>query len=62
MLLLEEHGYPIVLTVHDEIVCEVPIGLGQNITEFAELMATAPDWAKGCPLKVEAWEGDRYRK
>jgi DNA polymerase len=62
MLLLESRGYPIVLTVHDEIVCEVPVASRYTLEKFLRLMMTVPMWAAGCPVKVEAWEGKRYRK
>lgn len=58
---LEAAGYPIVLTVHDENVCEVPDGHG-SLEEFIEIMATVPDFVKGCPIAVDGWEGERYRK
>ncbi len=53
--------YPIVMTVHDEIMSETRAGYGSP-DEFARLMATAPDWADGFPLVVSGWRGDRYRK
>ena len=36
MLRIEAAGYPIVLHVHDEIVCEVPIGFG-SVEEFTRV-------------------------
>jgi DNA polymerase len=60
MLRLEESGYRIVLTVHDEIVAEVPAGAG-DVGEFETIMAMAPGWAEGCPIKAEGWRGTRYR-
>lgn len=46
--------------VHDELVCECP---SFSKKEFLEhLMEEVPSWAKGLPLKAEAWEGYRYRK
>lgn len=62
MLRLDAAGYPIVLTVHDEIVAEVPEGPPQTAEEFESLMTVVPDWAIGCPIKAEVWEGPRYRK
>ena len=59
MLLLEEQGYPIVLTVHDEIISEVTNG---TVEEFTTLMERTPKWAEGLPVKVEAYEAYRYRK
>ncbi len=61
MFALEDAGYPTVLTVHDESVNEVPKGFG-SLAEFKEIMARVPDFVKGCPIAVDGWEGDRYRK
>jgi DNA polymerase len=61
MLRLEGNGYPVILTVHDEIVCEVPNTVG-TLNEFTNAMSAIPVWAKGCPVEVESWEGERYRK
>jgi len=62
MLRVEEEGYPIVLSVYDEIVVEVAEDFG-SADEFKEIMAgPLPEWAEGWPISVDAWEGDRYRK
>lgn len=61
MLRLEESGYAVVLTVHDEVICERDKGAG-SLEEFMELMKTTPSWADGCPVNVEGWEGERYKK
>lgn len=61
MLRLERGGYPVVLTVHDEVVCERRDGDG-SLDEFLALMTTTPKWADGLPVKAEAWTGNRYRK
>jgi DNA polymerase len=61
MLALEAKGYPIVLTVHDEIIAEVPAGRG-DLPEFETIMCALPTWANGFPVAAEGWEGDRYRK
>ena len=59
----EKAGYPVVLTVYDEIVAEVPLGRGSK-EEFCDILKNAPgrDWAKGWPIGVDAWEGVRYKK
>jgi len=59
MLLLENSGYSIVLTVHDEIISETARG---DQKEFKALMEKTPDWADGLPVSVEAYETGRYKK
>lgn len=61
MLRCEERGYEIILSVHDELVAEVPADFG-SVAEFEALMSETPDWAAGCPVNAEGWEGPRYRK
>ena len=61
MLRIEAAGYPIVLHVHDEIVCEVPIGFGST-EEFTRLMTRKPAWAPELPIAASAWTGSRYCK
>ena len=61
MLRVEGAGYPIVLTVHDEILSERAAGAG-SLHEFEQLMAEAPPFTAGMPIAVEGWVGHRYRK
>ena len=61
MFRLEDAGYPLVLTVHDENICEVPEGFGSP-EELAELMSIVPTWAEGLPVAVSAWKDARYVK
>ena len=61
MLRIEAAGFPIVLHVHDEIVCEVPIGFGST-EEFTHLMTRKPSWALDLPVAASAWTGMRYTK
>ena len=62
MLRIEAHPvYELVLSVHDETVCEAETGAG-SLHEFEQLMNELPDWAAGCPIASESWAGNRYRK
>ena len=63
MFKLEKNGFPIILTVHDEIVCE-PLLRDADEKAFQEIMCDTPEWAKKIqvPVAVETWSGDRYRK
>ena len=55
-------GMPVVLTVHDEIVCEVPEDSGLGLDDLIGAMEQVPKWAAGCPVKAEGYEGFRFRK
>jgi DNA polymerase len=58
----EEHDYPVVLRVHDELVCEVPDSSGYTHEVLANLMGANPGWAIGLPLAAAGFETRRYRK
>lgn len=58
---LESAGFPVVFHVHDEVICEVPIGIS-SAKEVSELMARPIEWAPGLPLKADAYECEYYRK
>lgn len=61
MLRVEPQGYPVVLTIHDEIVTEVDEGT-KSVSEFENIMAQLPDWAKGCPIEADGFRAKRYKK
>ncbi|RZO83013.1 MAG: XRE family transcriptional regulator [Oceanococcus sp.] len=61
MLRIEDAGYPLVLTVHDELIADVPEQFG-SLGEFNDLMRETPDWATDLPIEVEGYEAFRYRK
>lgn len=61
MLRLEAAGYPLVLSVHDEIVADVPIGFGE-LDEVDALLCEPLEWAPDLPLATESERMDRYGK
>lgn len=58
---LERTGFPVVFHVHDEVICEVPIGVS-SAEEISAIMSEPIEWAQGLPLKADAYECDYYRK
>lgn len=57
----DEGTYEVLLSVHDELICEVDKDKG-DVKSFEKMMAQTPGWAKGCPVDAEGWRGERYRK
>lgn len=62
MINVERGGYPIVLSVHDELVCETPDTPEYTVAELGKLMCALPEWAEGFPLVAEGSEMYRYAK
>ncbi len=50
----------VVLTVHDELVCEADPA--EDLDAFRNLVAQQPEWAPDLPISAEAWQGPRYGK
>jgi DNA polymerase len=61
MVRAANRGYPAILTVHDEVVAEVPEGFG-SVEEFNGILSEQPTWADGFPIVAEGWRSKRYRK
>lgn len=61
LLRLAAFGYRIIFHVHDEVVLEMPIGVG-SVKEVEEIMAQPIPWAPGLPLASDGFETDYYRK
>ena len=61
MLRVEKKGYPIVMHCHDEIIAEVPEGIG-SVDEMCEIMAVQPEWAEGLPLRADGYQCSFYQK
>jgi DNA polymerase len=57
---VESNGYPVVLSVHDEVVshaaCELPL------ERFHDLMKARPAWALDLPIECESQKSRRYGK
>lgn len=59
MLRLDAAGFKLALTIHDEVVAQ---GVAEDLEAFERLLLTAPPWAEGLPLGVEAFHCKRYHK
>ncbi|EBO9237663.1 DNA polymerase [Salmonella enterica] len=62
MPLIEDAGYSIVLTVHDEVICEAPDTDDFNDEALSALLSTNPEWAPDIPLNAGGFEAYHYRK
>lgn len=54
-------GIAVVFHVHDEVVCEVPED-EYAAEDIAEIMGRPIEWAKGLPMRADAYECHYYRK
>jgi len=61
MLRLDDSGYKIVMHIHDEVVLEVPKGVGST-QEVDEIMSQPISWAEGLPLNADSFETEFYKK
>lgn len=59
---IDEAGYEIILTVHDEIISETPDTPEYNAEHLAAMMSRVPHYAPGLPLAASGFEAYRYRK
>jgi DNA polymerase len=62
MLRAEAAGYPVVLSVHDELVTETPDEPRFSALALEQMMAVVPAWADGLPLAAKGFETHRYGK
>lgn len=63
VLEIEAAGLPVVLHVHDEIVCEVPRAQAEAALETVRrIMSTPPKWMPGLPVECEAHIMEEYGK
>ena len=63
MMRLEDAGYQVINSIHDEVLLLVDEANGEAALEDSiRIMTTPPDWAPDFPLAAEGWYGKRYRK
>lgn len=54
MLRMQDEGYEIVASVHDEVIVEVPeINAKDHYNRLVEIMSTPPQWAEDLPLNAD---------
>lgn len=61
MLRMDAKGFTVLLSVHDELVCEQDENF-MSVHDYEQLMAENPPWAKGAPIAVEGFKNFRYKK
>lgn len=60
---LEEAGIPVVMHVHDEVICEVPANKAEeSLKKLEEIMSEPIPWAPGLLLTADGFQTDYYRK
>jgi DNA polymerase len=61
---LEAAGFPVVFSVHDEVILELDsdASLGEAIKEAEKILLTPPDWASDLPLGIEGSTATAYTK
>ncbi len=61
VLTLEKNNYPIIGTVHDEVLVEVDENK-HSLDAMCEMMCEEEEWRKGLPLAADGFRAKRYRK
>lgn len=59
---IDEAGYAIVLTIHDEVICETPDSAEYTHKKLSALLAANPSWCLDMPLAADGFESYRYKK
>ena len=62
MPMIDDAGYEIVLSVHDELITEAPDQSEYSAEDLSRRMSAPPPWAPDLPLAAKGFEGPRYRK
>jgi len=61
MLRMKAKGFDVLLSVHDEAICE-QVDDFMSVHDYEALMAEVPTWAEGAPIAVEGFKSFRYKK
>ncbi len=61
MIKLDSLGIPVVFHVHDEVICELPEGVG-TVKEICDIMSQPISWAPNLLLNAEGYECTYYKK
>lgn len=61
MLRLTKAGYKILMHIHDEVVMEMPVGVG-SLDEVTKIMCLNEPWEKGLIKNADGFEGPYYMK
>lgn len=59
---IDEAGYSILLTVHDELITEAPDTADFDDKKLSRMLATPPAWAQDIPLAAGGFTDYRYKK
>jgi DNA polymerase len=59
---IDEAGYKIVLSVHDELITEAPDTDEYTADTLSKMMSMPYKWSEGLPLAADGYESYRYRK
>lgn len=64
MIEAERAGFKLIMTIHDEIVAEVPCDSALGLDDLLKCMSACPDWGEGMGfiLAAEGYESPYYRK
>lgn len=62
MLRLDRKGYELILSVHDEIICEQPYEKWESTEDVVRIMKAPVSWAPGLPLNADGFESKYYKK
>jgi DNA polymerase len=63
MLNLDNAGYEVINSIHDEVLLLVEEQNGESaLAEVMKIMTTPPSWATDFPLAAEGWVSSRYKK